>query len=329
MRADGFNPTILKEPLEIGSTTIKVIPHQTGSIADIDSAIIVKYRDGTREHCVANANDVIFEDNMTHVMDRECRGCDVLLCGYTGAGPFPQTYFDIDDPQLPIRAEEKKLAFFERYRKLISTVQPKITIPFAGQYLLGGKLTCLNPYRGVADAVEVLAFDDKAVVLDEGGEISTSDLCPDRVRTLAYDAEDIHEREKEIANHQFDYERLIAESEAHQLPLNRLLASAVKKATEKSECEEDYYFVIHLADDNLAIINTRIKADPAIRYSKANSGALPVPRSEIYIDPRYLFGLLTGVYHWNNAEVGSQYFTRRYPNVLNRKAQSFLSFLVI
>lgn len=56
---------------------------------------------------------------------------------------------------------------------------------------------------------------------------------------------------------------------------------------------------------------------------------LPAPRSEIIIDPRYLFGLLTNVYHWNNAEVGSQYYTRRSPNVFNRKAQSFLNYLSI
>ena len=56
---------------------------------------------------------------------------------------------------------------------------------------------------------------------------------------------------------------------------------------------------------------------------------LPEPRSEIEIDPRYLFGLLTNVYHWNNAEVGSQYNTRRFPNVLNHAAQSFLNYLTI
>ena len=56
---------------------------------------------------------------------------------------------------------------------------------------------------------------------------------------------------------------------------------------------------------------------------------LPSPRSEILIDPRYLFGLLTHIYHWNNAEVGSQYVTRRVPNIFNRTAQGFLNYLAI
>jgi hypothetical protein len=50
------------------------------------------------------------------------------------------------------------------------------------------------------------------------------------------------------------------------------------------------------------------------------------PRSEIEIDSRYLFGLLTGVFHWNNAEVGSQYRTTRVPDVFQRHVQGFLNF---
>ena len=331
MRADGFNPTILKDAHTIGSTVIRIIPHRTGSISDIDSAIVVNYFDGTRKHSVANANDVIFDDDMIGVMKENAYAVDVLLCGYTGAGPFPQTYFDLADPQLPREAEKKKQAFFERYLRLGAALKPKVTVPFAGQYLLGGKLTRLNSYRGVADPTEILAIDKSAIVLaDEGGEISTSTLQPTRVRVTAYSKADMNSRELEISGYKFDYERLISESEIYQLPLRRLLIAAAKKATEKSECTEDYYFVINLPGDNLAIINAKPKADRLIEFSKPSKlHQLPEPRSEITIDPRYLFGLLTGVYHWNNAEVGSQYETRRYPNILNRKAQAFLNYLVI
>jgi hypothetical protein len=53
------------------------------------------------------------------------------------------------------------------------------------------------------------------------------------------------------------------------------------------------------------------------------------PRSEVRIDPRYLFGLLTHVYHWNNAQVGSQYQTRRFPNKMDQAAENFLNFLAV
>ena len=50
--------------------------------------------------------------------------------------------------------------------------------------------------------------------------------------------------------------------------------------------------------------------------------------SEIIIDYRYLYGLLTSIYHWNNAEVGSMYLTRRVPlDNFNESVQNYLNFL--
>jgi len=125
-----------------------------------------------------------------------------------------------------------------------------------------------------------------------------------------------------------DYERLIAEDEIHQLPLKRLLVLATRNAISKSECEEDYYFCFKLPNNQHAVINANKTATNNISFVD-NTSKLPLPHSQILIDSRYLFGLLTNVYHWNNAEVGSQYNTRRVPNSFNRKAQSFLNYLAI
>lgn len=329
MRADGFTPTILDQPLRIGQTNIEILPHKTGSISDIDSAIIIKYAADQRTHCVVNANDIIFDDATIAELKNVAGEVDILLCGYTGAGPYPQTYFDLDDPRLPEAAERKRQAFFDRYRRLTEAIGAKVNIPFAGKYILGGSLTRLNRFRGVADPVEVLAFDPNAIVLaDNGGAVSSSDLKPTAVRTIPYDQVDIARREEEIRHIPMDYERLIAHEEIYQLPLKRLLTAAVGRAQAKSECLEDYYFIIGLPDDEIAIINANRSAERPISFGRRGDN-LPEPRSEIIIDPRYLFGLLTHIYHWNNAEVGSQYATRRVPDVLNRSAQAYLNFLAV
>lgn len=327
MHADGIAATILRERRQIRNTTIEIVPHKTNSISDIDSAIIVKYFDGNREHCVVNTNDIIFDDAMVDALRRAVNEPDILFCGYTGAGPYPQTYFDFEDPRLLEEAEKKRLVFFDRYLRLSRAMNAKVNIPFAGKYILGGKLAKLNAYRGVADAIEVMTIDPKALVLaDGGGEINTSDLKPTAVRTERYSLADIQRREDEICAHKMDYERLIDAQEIHQLPIKRLLVAAARRASGKSECETDYFFVISLPNNELAIINANKMPERLIKFMK-NTSELPEPRSEIHIDPRYLFGLLANVYHWNNAEVGSQYNTRRTPNELNRAAQSFLNYL--
>lgn len=329
MRADGIVPTILETTKTIGNTSIDILPHKTGSSSDIDSALIVKYFDGYRNHCVVNANDIIFDDSMISTLKDSAQKVDILLCGYTGAGPYPQTYFDVNDENLVEEAEKKRLAFFKRYLKLTTAINAKINIPFAGKYILGGRLAGLNDYRGVADAIEVLAIDANAIVLaDNGGTIDTVDFKPSAIRNQKYKLEDVRERESEISSHKMDYERLIPIEEIHQLPIKRLLIAAARRAHERSECVSDYYFVIPVSGDELALINAKKTADKVISFVAVDT-ELPIPRSQIEIDIRYLFGLLTNVYHWNNAEVGSQYNTRRFPNELNRKAQAFLNYLAI
>lgn len=330
MRADGIEPTILTEKLTIGNTTIEIVPHKTGSVSDIDSAIVIKYHSNSNKlHCVVNANDIIFDEDMLSRLKSVANEVDILLCGYTGAGPYPQTYYNAIDSQLSMEANNKKMAFFERYKTLVKTIDAKVNMPFAGKYLLGGKLIGLNDFRGVADPVEVLAFDEKAVVLaDNGGEINTSTLVPSHIRTNRYEENEKIKRMEEIKNLRMDYERLIDANEIGQLPIKRLLISASRNAIIKSECDDDYYFCIGLPNEQVAVINANKNASRSLSFVEKSS-SLPSPRSEIIIDPRYLFGLLTNIYHWNNAEVGSQYDTRRTPNIFNRKAQAFLNYLAI
>src|SRR5262249_12090400 len=246
-RADGLATTVLREPVIIGNTRIEIIPHKTGSQSDIDSAIIVKSFDGRRTHCVVNANDIIFDDAMIEKLRDAASPVDVLLCGYTGAGPYPQTYFDTGDPELIKEAQLKKQNFFDRYRRLVAAIGATVNIPFAGQYLLGGKGTGMNGFRGVADATEVLSIDPRAVVLaDEGGTIGTADCVPPSVKVRAYSPEDVPRREREIAHRQMDYERLTTAEQASQLPIKRPLSEAARRAAEKSECGEAYFSVFRL-----------------------------------------------------------------------------------
>jgi hypothetical protein len=188
-------------------------------------------------------------------------------------------------------------------------------------------LAVLNDHRGVADPTEVLAIDPNAVVLEDFiGSIETALLKPNKTRTTIYDPMKISMRIQEIAHHRMDYENWMNLSFVDKLPLLRLLRIAAKNAIKKSEVDSDYFFCFDLGEKKV-IINANKNKNDSIYF--ALSVELPIPRSEISIDPRYLFGLLTHVYHWNNAETGSQFMVRRVPNVFNSAAQKFLNFLSV
>jgi len=322
MAGNGIRHEIVRD-LNVGGVRLRVFPNETNHIYDIDSALAVVEKE--TGHSVVNMNDNPFNaDLMEHIREFTGGSVTIALLGYTGAGPYPQTYFD-EGPELIERAAKKKQDFFGRYRRLQEALGPKATIPFAGKYVLGGKLGRMNKFRGVADAVEVCAFDKTAVVLDDGGDafIDTESLQANRVRTQPYDPGDVEAYVRSLETREQDYERFFRELPPSAIPFRMLLPKAGENAVRKSECDSDYWFCIKLGDVWFAL-NANKNKQKDFRFEKDVSAQSP--RSEIGIDPRYLYGLITGVFHWNNAEVGSQFITRRIPDAFNRDAQNFLSF---
>lgn len=308
--------------------------NDTGSISDIDSALLVKDLDSNK--LLLNLNDCIYNqphvDKLKKIIYELGGKIDLLALGYTGAGNYPQTYIDVDKhkDKLISEANKKKLEFFDRYIKYCNTFDSSYHFPFAGEYILGGKLHYLNSFRGVADAYEVKEFDDKAIVLMNGGYI---DLIKDEVfdlRESLYSSEDLNKRIESIKDNLYDYEKEI------NIPLNkinfmRLFKQAIKKASDKNEVNGKYNFVFSIKDDSGEI---RQRFDLDISDNSIKEIALDAKishkiYSEIKIDFRHLYGLLTSVYHWNNAKVGSHYFTSRNPlENYNRQAYQYLNFLV-
>lgn len=321
MIADGFNPEVAKK-LEIGKTSLNIIPNELNPY-DVDSVLIVSH-DG---RSVVNLNDNLFNESLIEkiklITDNKI---DLCCLGYTGAGPYPQTYYS-DLEILVDKASAKKTSFFERYRKMIYSLQPKWILPFAGKYLLGGKHAYLNKYRGVADAVEVLNFAPNTFVLEDGGSAwfdVESGECSSK-RTSCYSESEINKRISEISGILYDYERDFSGLRFDRIPFSRLLSSAYKNAIRKSLVKRDYYLIFNIGD-LLFVINTN-SDNPTFKGISSGEVETFSPRSSITIDYRYLFGLITMIYHWNNAEIGSHYMVERSPDVFDRDVQAFLNHL--
>ena len=309
--------------------------NDTGSISDIDSALIVK--EISTGNVLLNLNDCIYNqphvDTLNEIIKSTGNKIDLLALGYTGAGPYPQTYISLEDEKelLISEGDKKKNGFFDRYKKYIETFNATYHLPFAGEYILGGKLSFLNDYRGVADAYEVKSIDDRAIVLLNGGEIDLVNNVVKKERLSVYSEQELKKRISDVKDCLLDYEKEIF------LPIDkinfmRLLNAASMKAVKKSEVDEEYHLIFSILDNDDQVklrfdINTQ---DGAVRPMPLDAEVEYLQFSEIKIDYRYLYGLLTTVYHWNNAEVGSQFFTKRYPlNNFKPKVQGFLNFLSI
>lgn len=331
-RSEGHNLTPTRF-FKNDKVEIYVEENNTGSLSDIDSALIVK--DLATQKVLLNLNDCIYNqthvDTLKNIINSLGGDIDFLALGYTGAGPYPQTYFDLENQKnvLIDEAEKKKISFYERYKQYSQTFNAKYNLPFAGEYLLGGKLHKLNEFRGVADAIEIKDFDDKAVILSNGGEI---DLVTGKIlneRENPFSEDEINNRISSIKDKKFNYEEEI-NLPFEKINFMRLISQAAFKAKNKSELDGQYHFIFNLVDETN---NTRTKivlGTEDCKLKQIGDENVDYPKySEIIIDYRYFYGLLTTIYHWNNAEVGSHYFTRRIPNRFDEKVQNYLNFFTV
>ena len=320
--------------LESGDTKIYIEENDTGSVSDIDSALIV--RDGKNNTSLLNLNDCSFNqphvEKLRKIIATFTDEINLLALTYTAAGPFPQTYFDINTERdtLVETANRKKQEFFERYLRYVESFPAVWHLPFAGEYLLGGRLAMLNQYRGVADAFEVTAFDSKALVLRAGGYIDLKDNKIVHARNSRYSKDEINRRLEEIKTKKLDYEKDF-NLPYDKINFSRLIKKAAINALEKSELDENYIFIFSLVQNEQ--VEKRFLCDcqtAEIEELALESAIKHDAYSEIIIDYRCFFGLLTAVYHWNNADVGSLFYTKRRPvDGFNRKAQNFLNFFSI
>lgn len=321
MRVDGFAP-IVAEKFHKGNTECYILPNGGYEADNIDTAMVVR----CREHSIVNLNDNPFDERQTNIILSLLPKNKVTLAllPYAGAGPYPQTYH-MDQDTLHHKAARKKKQFLEVFRRYVGVLDPACVIPFAGKYWLGGPLSRLNNLRGLPDATEAAAlFPERAVVLADGGRafIDLDTLKASATRVSPYDEQAVSRHLASLDFKGYDYEQELRPLRGHMLPLMPLLGGAYRNALPKVMLSDDYWLCIkcHQMEDYFVF---NLCKDQGIKRLTDCEGF--EPRSELFIDHRYLFGLLTRLYHWNNAVIGSQFTCRRVPDVFEPKVQFFLN----
>lgn len=321
MTKDNIQHEII-DTLTVQNTCFKIIPCHSHKY-DIDSALIVT--DG--KTTVANMNDnPYYEPQLDKVLAFSSK-IDFALLPFAGAGPYPQTYYDLNDPILSQRMAEKENRFIREYLDFINYLNPKKSLPFAGSYVIGGKLSYLNAYRGVPDAFKILTYDPNAILLDDGGDAyyDTEQMCASKIRSTPYEQKELDLYLMQISTLPMNYEKDFSSIDFSKINLIHLLRITYSNALQHSLCAEDYYYCFWI-NNQYAVLNVNPNN---VLFTVETSVDNYSPRSEMYIDPRYLFGLLLKTYHWNTAEVGSHMMVRRYPDQFDRQVQLFINYLFI
>lgn len=327
MRRDGFSP-IPTDLFEDDSVCIKVIPIQPSNIYQIDSALVVKSIDG---HSIVNLNDCNYDNNLVNEIENFCNHqIDICLLNYTPASSYPQSY-NFSDERMQLEKSRVKSIYKKKFLKFKSSLHPKLAIPFAGQYILGGKNYLLNQNLGVCDAVELVDDSNDIAVLETNTSLTTDCLSNRIERRECYNLGSIISYSKKLSNIPYDYElnqspNLQNTFESLYEPLRNCLRS--KEVEPFTLClissDLNTSYVAQYTVDSNTYLDYKIhslaplSAGELFAVSKTYKNDL-IDYLCIYLEPKLLQAVLAGQIHWNNIYVASLALYDRHPLHKHRK----------
>lgn len=314
LAADNCNPELCAKFFGCGIVEAKYGSTQIDTISVID--------DG--KHTVVNTNDCPFDlsRDALKLIKQQYPKLDMLLVGYGGAGPYPQC-FNLEESEKQKAAEKKRIQFLNLGVNYITELNPIFVLPFAGTYVLGGKLTNLQKYRGVPEIEEAAAhFSENTnaqVILLNSYECFDLDT---KMFSKPYVPTNITDKENYIQNtlskQLLDYEKV--DGHIHQEEIFKLIGNAYNRFEKKRKeinFNSDTMTLIFLDTNLWCKISNRGEGFSFIDDDEKNK----IEKFVSYkLDIRLLHKILQGprFAHWNNAEIGSHIEFERKPNVFER-----------
>ncbi|WP_102108574.1 MBL fold metallo-hydrolase [Oceaniglobus roseus] len=292
----------------------------------IDSLAVIT--DGT--HTVLNTNDCPFDLSRT-VIERVKRRhpvIDLMLVGYAGAGPYPQCFTFADDAGRRAAAARKEAQFIAQAVRYVDAVQPRAFMPFAGTYVLGGRLGPLNGTRGVPSLAEALARIEAGISVESRGFLlpagESFDFGSEEVSAAYREpaAEEVAAFVASTAGAPYDYDDV--EDVGDAALFDALSAAHPRFAAKARDIGFDSPTRIVVRDGNGFAAAFDAVNGPEPVEAMPEAGFV-----EITVDRRLLQQLLKGprFAHWNNAEIGSHLHYRRVPDTFERGLYYCLSAL--
>jgi UDP-MurNAc hydroxylase len=326
LAADNCNPELCAKFFGCGIIEAKFGSTQIDTISVIDDGI----------HTVINTNDCPFDlaKETLKIVKQQYPKIDLLLVGYGGAGPFPQC-FNLEQSEKQNAADKKRIQFLDLGVKYINELLPSFVMPFAGTYVLGGKLAQLQKYRGVPEIEDAATYfadktNAKVILLNsyEYFNLESSTSSKEYIPT------NLAEKENYIQNvlnkKALDYEQL-AESayfNTHRDDIFKLIGNAYQRFEFKRleiAFQSDTITLLFLDDNVWCKISNKGEGFNFINEEEKNK----IDKFVSYkLDIRLLHKILQGprFAHWNNAEIGSHIEFDRKPDVFERGLHHSMNF---
>lgn len=257
---------------------------------------------------------------------------DFLLVGYSGATAYPQCFDNLPNHLKRQESQAHQEMKLQQCVSYLKHFKPRAFMPFAGQYVLGGKLAPLNAFTSPPKTEELPEIFslllqqhglDSQFVLLNSGKFYDIDR---QASSSPFDPVNPQERQKYIDNvltgKKYDYEA----DPFVDIDLTTKLQDAYVKM-----CEHQQHYGVENSDWTIYIdagqeYVYRVPLATGQKVTTVMRNEFVTPFLRIGLDLRLLTRILDRKAHWNNAEIGSHLSFYREPNIYHRSIHLFMSY---
>ena len=293
----------------------------------IDSSIVAC--DG--KTTIFNANDNMPTKDACNGVLEAHKEITVALLPYSGVGPYPSSYDHLTIEEKKIAAEEKKKKYLNRFLENVQTLKPKLTVPCAGQMILGGRQSYKNDVLGIPSVLKAKTLLDEnnfpSVVLEEGDVLDSETF---QVIKTIKNRKPENGYLKEISNSLYWWENSFSVPYEEQMELMPLLKSAYKRMKfyqDKYGFKKDWFVAITVHElKDYSYVFSMGENESVNKIKTADLFSSDKKFLQVKIPYNYLVAILTRHCHWNNAYHGCQVEWYRSPDEYLPEIQMLLSY---
>ena len=295
----------------------------------IDSAIVVE----SDEWAILNANDNMPDEKACSELRQRFGRVDLALLPYCGGGEYPSGFRNLTFEQKLAGAERVTQAYLNRFDDNLRILEPKLVLPFAGGYIIGGRMVEKNRCLGIPPVERAVERASKlgyqAVLPREGDVVDVVHRTMEHTLP-AYEGVTQEQYEQHIRRIPYWFDQAFAIGSEQRIDLFPLMRAARQRLWEyqgRFDWHEPCRVMIKTedSDENCFLFNY---ADPEIL--KVSPQATPdKPYVIIYVTYGKLLGLLTRHINWNSAGIGCHIEFYRDPEYYQPEVFALLPYLQI
>jgi len=285
----------------------------------IDSAMVIECN-GVK---ALNANDNTPTPESCAKLQQRFGTIDLAMINYNAAGPYPSSFANLADTEKlseHVRILDRNIAYMHN---LVETLKPRMVLPFAGSYILGGRLSRLNTFLGTttwdvcADKLNAIGLSCTEVIRLREHDVLNIETGESSRNYEPIDIDHLKQYIQQVSGDAYPYE-LDGYPDSEQIIADLETASdRMRERMSRAGIASDCTVTIDLSGNPIQIHPT---------FSTV-SEPTTTPRLACTLDLRLLRRILDRVSHWNNAEIGCHVEFNRAPNEYQPDLHTALQFL--